>query len=450
MRKPLERRSHHLSHVQTIALGFFLMIFIGTILLMLPIATKSRQPATIMEALFTATSASCVTGLVLQDTASYWSLFGQIVILAMIQIGGLGFMTIATMFFLLLRKRIGLKQREVMSESISVSQIGGILSLTKVILLGTLIIEGTGAILLSIRFVPMFDWKQGIYYGVFHAVSAFCNAGFDLMGIIEPYSSLVYFQSDTLVNLTIMALITIGGLGFLVWDDILKHRLHVRRYRLHTKLVLVCSAVLTFGGALMFWMLERDGLSVGMDGKTQVLTVLFDAVTARTAGFNTTDTAALSDGSKLLTMILMFIGGSPGSTAGGIKTTTIFLLLLYALPNFRHGNSAEVFGRRIVPEDQQKAAQVFFTNLTLAMLGALSIFLLQDLPFSDVLFEVFSAMGTVGMTTGITRELSTASCAIIAFLMYCGRVGSVSFALALMEKRAPARVQSPAENISVG
>ena len=438
------------THVQIIALGFFIMIALGTALLMLPCATAEGVSAPFNVALLTATSASCVTGLVLVDTGTYWSLFGQIVILLLIQVGGLGFMSIATMFFLLLRKRIGLRQREVMSESINVSQIGGVLALTRTIVLGTILIEAVGALLLSIRFVPEFGLWRGLYFSLFHAVSAFCNAGFDLMGVKEPFSSMTGYSGDALVNLTLVALIAIGGFGFLVWEDVRCHGLRFRRYRLHSKLVLTVSAVLTLGGALLFYLFERKGLCAGRSAGEQILTVLFDAVAPRTAGFNTTDTAALSNGSRLLTMFLMLVGGSPGSTAGGIKTTTLCVLALHTIAGFRHGRSTNVYGRRLEQEAIDKAARVFFTNLSLAFFGALVIMGVQELRFSDVLFEVFSAIGTVGMTTGVTRELLPLSQMVIILLMYCGRVGSVSFGLALLEKRAPARVENPVERITIG
>ncbi len=443
------RKKAKLSNVQIIALGFFIMILLGTGLLMLPISSVS--PASFGDALFTATSASCVTGLVQQDTGTYWTTFGQLVIITLIQIGGLGFMTIATLFLLLLRRRMGLRQREVVVEGISYNQLGGFAPFIRRVLLGTLLMEGLGAALLSIRFVPEMGLGRGIYYGVWHSISAFCNAGFDLMGPCSgPYSSFTAYAGDPLVSLTVCALILVGGLGFLVWDDLVRNKLRWRRYRLQTKVVLTVTAALTLGGGALFFLLERENLGAGRPLGEQILSALFDAVTPRTAGFNSTDTAALSPGSLLLTIIFMFIGGSPGSTAGGVKTTTVFVVLLHALSGVRRERSANAFGRSIGDGALKKATSVLYTNLLLALAGALVISAVQPLPLTDVLFETFSAIGTAGMTTGITRDLLPLSQAVIIFLMYCGRVGSISFAVALLEKRALPPVTLPQEEITIG
>lgn len=439
-----------MSHVQIIALGFFLIIMTGTILLMLPVSTKNGQGASFLDAVFTATSASCVTGLVVQDTSTYWSGFGQAVILTMIQIGGLGFMTIATMFFMLLRKRVYLRGRELLTESISVNQVGGIMRLAKKILIGTFLIEGIGALLLMIRFVPLYG-KQGIWMSVFHSVSAFCNGGFDLMGRhTGPYSSLSAFTNDWLVNIVIMALIVIGGVGFVVWDDMLTHKWKLKRYHLHSKIVLFMSTVLIFGGAVLFLIVERNATGAGLSIGDQILAALFDSVTARTAGFNTVDTAALSDAGKLLTIALMFIGGSPGSTAGGVKTTTIMVLMLYSFSYMRKDRGTSVFGRSLEDDALRKASAVFFTNLMLALGVTIAISAIQSLPMLDLMFETFSAIGTVGMSTGLTRDLNNVSRVLIIFLMYCGRVGSLSFANALAGKRKTAPVRDAVEKITIG
>lgn len=439
-----------MSHVQIIALGFFLIIMTGTILLMLPVSTKNGQGAGFLEALFTATSASCVTGLVVQDTSTYWSSFGQAIILTMIQIGGLGFMTIATMFFMLLRRRVLLRGREILTESISVNQVGGIMRLAKKILIGTFLIEGVGALLLMIRLVPLYG-KQGVWMSVFHSVSAFCNGGFDLMGQhTGPYSSLTGFVDDWLVNMVIMALIVIGGVGFVVWDDMLTHKWKIRRYHLHSKIVLFMTGILIFGGAILFLLIERNATGAGLSFGDQTLAALFDSVTARTAGFNTVDTAALSDAGKLLTIALMFIGGSPGSTAGGVKTTTIMVLMLYSFSYMRKNRGTSVFGRSLEEDALRKASAVFFTNLMLALGVTIVISAIQSLPMLDLMFETFSAIGTVGMSTGLTRELNDLSRVLIMFLMYCGRVGSLSFANALAGKRKTAPVRDAVEKITIG
>lgn len=437
-----------ISHLQIIALGYFIMICLGTMLLMLPIASKGES-ATFIESLFTTTSATCVTGLILRDTATAWSGFGQAVILVLIQVGGLGFMTMATLFFKLLRKQMGLREKELIAEGINTSQVGSILNMSAFILKGTLIFEGTGALLLAVRFIPRFGFGKGIWYSVFHSVSAFCNAGFDLFGAeFEPYCSLVPFSADAYVNIIIIALITIGGLGFFVWEDLLAKKFRARKWALHTKLVITTSAILLFGGALIFFFTEDAS---DMSTKEHILTSLFASATARTAGFNTTDTAAMSEAGVLTSIILMFIGGSSGSIAGGIKTTTAAVLVLFALSQVRRQQTNAVFGREIAPEALKKAVTVFLFNLILALTGSVIICAIQkDMSLSQILFEVFSAVGTVGMTMGITRDLALVSKIVLVFLMYCGRVGSVSFALAMLEKRARPAVSYPREEITIG
>ena len=440
-----------LSSIKIIALGYFCVVAAGTLLLLLPFASADGKSAPFVDALFTATSASCVTGLIVRDTATQWSTFGQVVIIAMIQLGGLGFMTIATWFSMLLKRRLGLKEREMMVESINTDSIGNIANITKLIVSGTAIFEGAGALLLATRFIPEFGIGKGIWYSVFHSISAFCNAGFDLMGVYSPYSSLVPFADDAVVNLTICALITIGGIGFLVWDDILKTKCRFKRFRLHTKIVVTVSAILTLGSALLFLVFEKDFTNAGLGVKESLLNAFFDSVTARTAGFNTTDTAALAPASKILTIILMFIGGSPGSTAGGMKTTTLAVIAMSTFNGIRRRQSKGIFGRRLEKDAIHQANSVAFANISLAVFGIIAICAFQpELGISDILFEVASAIGTVGMTTGITRDLETVSRLIIAFLMFCGRVGSISFALALMEKRAAPPVKNPREKITIG
>ena len=439
-----------LSYVQTIALGFLTVIAAGTILLMLPAASQSGEATGLVTALFTSVSASCVTGLVLVDTATYWSGFGQAVIIVLIQLGGLGFMTIATLFSRLLRRRMSMRERGVMAESINTVRVGRIMEITSTIGLGTLIFELAGAVLLSIRFIPEFGLGRGLWYSVFHSISAFCNAGFDLMGVKEPFSSLVSYSDDALVSITIMLLIIFGGIGFLVWDDVRQKGLKWRRYDLQTKLVTLTTLVLIFGGALLFFVIERNRMNADMPLGEQILVSFFSAVTPRTAGFNSVDTAALSDASKLLTVILMFIGGSPGSTAGGIKTTTVAVAFVFLFSGIRGRRGAYVFGRRIPDDAMKRSGMIVSTNLMLALFGALVLCGTQSLPLSDVLIEVFSAIGTVGMSTGITRELSTLSALVVALLMYLGRVGSVSFAMALLERRMDPPVTYPEEQVTVG
>lgn len=439
-----------LSRTQTIALGFFIIICIGTLLLMLPIASRNGTMTGFHDALFTATSATCVTGLVVADTYQHWSIFGQAVILCLIQIGGLGFITIGMFFSIFLRRKIGLKERNLIQESLNGLQLKGVVRLVKNIVPWTFFFEGVGALILMLRFLPKMGFVDALWYGIFHSVSAFCNGGFDLMGRYEAYSSLVLYYDDIVVNLVIMSLIIIGGIGFIVWDDVSRHKFHVKKYLLHTKIVLVTTAVLIIGGAVLFFLFERENLLADMSIKGQVLSSLFGSVTTRTAGFNTTDTGAYTQATRLLMVVLMFIGGSPGSTAGGIKTTTTVVLLLIVISNLRSKPELNIFGRRLDEDEVKKASTVFLINLFLAIVSVTAICAMQPFSLDDVLFEVGSAIGTVGMTTGITRDLTLASRYIIIILMYCGRIGSMSFALSFLERKKQAAIKFPKERITIG
>lgn len=439
-----------LTHTQWIAVGFLIIILCGTFLLMLPVSDRRMQGTDFLSALFTATSATCVTGLVVVDTYQHFSLFGQIVILLMIQVGGLGFVTIGVRVLLMMGKKIGLADRGLLKDSVNALALGGIVRLTKLIIKGTLLIEGIGALLLSIRFIPEFGFWEGIYYSIFHAVSAFCNAGFDLMGRFEAYSSLVRYTNDWLVNLTVISLILIGGLGFLVWNDLIKNRLAFRKYSLHTKMVLTALVVLVVVPSLLFWGLERSGVLGTLSPSGQFWGALFAAVTPRTAGFNTTDVAGMGDAGKILTLVLMLIGGNPGSTAGGVKTTTVMVLLCYIVSMIQHRDGVNVYGRRLEDGMIEKAAVVFTLTLTLAVTASFCICAVDRLPMSDVLLETFSAVNTVGMSTGITRQTGVFSRMVLILLMYCGRIGSLSFALAFTDKRRNSSVRQPMERINIG
>lgn len=440
---------NRMSGMQMIALGFLIIISTGTLLLMLPISSRAGTWTPFLTALFTATSSSCVTGLIMVDTFAHWSLFGQLVILALIQIGGLGFITLGITVSLLLRKKIGLKQRGLIKESLNTMEIGGVVRLIRKVMGGTLFFEGVGAVILTIRFCQDMNWLHAIYYGIFHSISAFCNAGFDLMGRFGS-SSLTGYYDDPAVVLTISLLIIIGGIGFLVWNDLWEHKLHVRRYALHTKMVLCSTLFLIIGGAVLFYLLERDHLFAGMDTRGQILSSFFCSVTPRTAGFNTIDSGALTESSKLLSIILMFIGGAPGSTAGGVKVTTVFVLLLSIRSTLTRTNGTNIFGRRLEDTVLAKAAVVFSLNLMLALCATLVITAISGFPVIDVAFEVFSAIGTVGMTTGITGSLQTLPQVILIILMYLGRLGSLSFALSFTDKKKIAHVRQPMEKINVG
>ncbi|MCD7881001.1 MAG: TrkH family potassium uptake protein [Clostridiales bacterium] len=444
------RKTVRLSRTQMIMVGFLAVILAGACLLMLPFATREGQETTLLGALFTSVSASCVTGLVVYDTWTHWTLFGQLVLLTEIQIGGLGFITIGAFAMTLLRKRIGLEGREMIRESLNTLQLRGSVKLVRRIVRGTLFFEGMGAVLLSVRFVPELGLVRGVYYGIFHAVSAFCNAGFDLMGYQGEYSSFTNYAADPLVNLVLMALILIGGIGFLVWEDLLENRWHWKKYRLQTKIVLSMTAALTVGGTLLFLVSERNGLFAGMTAGERVWAALISAVTPRTAGFNTVDTAALSSGGKILTACLMFIGGSPGSTAGGIKTTTAVVIVLYIRSYLTRQEDCEIFHRRLNRDAIRRASVVVFINFSLALFAILVLLIGQDLPLADVRFEAFSAIGTVGMSTGVTRELNSLSQMVIMLLMFLGRVGSLSFAMSFTERRQRGEVRCLEEEITVG
>ena len=448
----MERKSTKMkrSSTRVIALGFALIILAGAFLLSLPIATRTGSPNA-MAALFTATSATCVTGLAVADTYQNWTLFGQLVILCMIQVGGLGFMTIGVYISVLLKRRIGLQERETLHESVNTLEIAGVVRLVKSIVKGALCIELLGAALLSIRFIPKFGLAKGIYFSIFLSISAFCNAGFDLMGIDEAYSSFTAFEGGILVNLVICSLILVGGIGFIVWDDIARNKWHFKRYLLHTKLALSMTLALTVGGSLLFLVFENNTVFADMSVTERLTGALFASVTPRTAGFNTVDTAAMSNAGKLLTMLYMFIGGSPGSTAGGVKTTTIVVLLFYAIAMVLNRQDINVFGRRLTDDVVKKANAVVAINFSLAAAAAVIIMAMQpQLGFADVIFEVLSAIGTTGMTMGITRDLNTVSRLIIIFLMYCGRLGSLSFALVFARKSAVNSLRLPQERIIVG
>ncbi len=438
------------THARKIAIGFFIIIIAGTFLLTLPISGRSGEWTNPVDALFTATSATCVTGLAVFDTYQYWSVFGQIVIITLIQIGGLGFITFGVGFSIFFKQRIGLARRNLIQESVSALKLAGVVKLVRKIIIGTAIFEGIGAVVLAIRFIPKMGFAVGIYNAVFHSISAFCNAGFDLMGRYEEYSSLTAYSGDIVVNITIMLLIIIGGLGFIVWDDIWHNRLKFRKYSLHSKIVIISTTVLVFGGAILFGIFEHNNTMAGMNPVETVLASLFASVTTRTAGFNTIDLGAMTQSSKLLTDVLMFIGGSPGSTAGGIKTTSIVVMICYIGANLNGIQGVNILGRRISEEDVKKASVVMGINMGIAVVALIAITAVQPFNMDDLLLEVFSAIGTVGLSTGLTRQLTTFSKLVIIFLMYCGRIGSTTFATSFIGNKRRAPVQYPVEHINVG
>ena len=443
-------RKKGLSHAQIMAAGFILVIMSGTFLLMLPFASKTGEVTHFMDALFTSVSASCVTGLVVSDTFAHWTMFGQIVILCMIQVGGLGVITISALVYRLFGQRIGLNMRNMIQESTYAFGLGGIVKSLQRIFLRTFIIEAVGAGLLSIRFIPMLGVGKGIWYGIFHSISAFCNAGFDLMGRFDHYSSLTHVYNDPVINFTVMGLIIVGGLGFVVWDDIATYRFKVRRYSLHSKVVLIMLGALTAVGTTLFLIFEHNNLFAGMSPGQAFMSALFAAVTPRTAGFNTVDLESMTQASKLLTCLFMFIGGNSGSTAGGIKTTTIVVMGAYILSNLTRAPGVHIMKRRIGDENIKMASMVFGLNISLIIVALLIISGCQQLPMDNLLLEVFSAMGTVGLSSGLTRALVPASRIVIMLLMFAGRVGTVTFAVSFRGNRRTAYINYPEEKINVG
>lgn len=436
-----------------VALGFLIIILTGAVLLTLPISARSGEPTDFLDALFTATSATCVTGLVTVGTATHWSGFGQVVILLLIQIGGLGFMSLASIASFLTRRTITLRERMVMSAGLNLTENAGIVRLTRRVLLGTLAFEGAGALLLATRFVPRVGLWQGIKMGVFHSVSAFCNAGFDLIGTPDnPFASLTGYADDWLVNLTIMALIVIGGLGFFVWGDIWDKR-RFRRLRLHTKLVLVTTALLLCVGFLLTLIFEWGNPQTlgAMPTQDKVLAAAFQSVTLRTAGFNTIDQAALTGPSQAVACLLMMIGGSPGSTAGGIKTVTAAVLVLSAISALRGRTTVSAFGRTIVSRSIMNAVTMMIVGGMLSLTGACVISYVESAPFGACLFEAVSAFATVGLSMGLTPTLHTISHLILILLMYLGRVGVLTLGVAvLMRHREPPKMQYPDADVMVG
>lgn len=445
----VHRLTKNLSRTQMIALGFLLIILTGTFLLMTPFASKSGRPTDFLSALFTATSATCVTGLTVVNTFFHWSVFGQIVIICLIQIGGLGFISFGFFFSILLRQRISLNQRGLLKESLNVENISGMVKLSKVILKGTLLIEGTGALILTVNFLPYMKLSTAVYNGIFHSISAFCNAGFDLFARFGS-SSVVNYNDNWGICFTLGMLILIGGIGFFVWYDIYLHKWHVRKYALHTKIVLMATLVITVVSMILFLIMEKDHTFVGMTGPQKILNAFFCSTTPRTAGFNSIDIEAMSTDGKFLTILLMFIGGAPGSTAGGIKLTTLVVLIVYLCSILRRDANTHVFHRRIETNSVLQSTAVVFTNLSLSGLAILIICMVQNTDLTKVMFEVVSAISTVGMTDGFTASLATVSRVVIIFLMYLGRLGSLSFALSFTDKKKKIKITYPIENVNVG
>ena len=435
-----------LNSFQIIVLGFAGVILAGALLLMLPVSSATHCVTPFLSALFTSTTSVCVTGLIVVDTGTYWSVFGQAVILVLIQIGGMGVVTVAAAVTIVSGRKIGLMQRSTMQEAVAAPKMSGIVRLTGFIIRATLLIELSGAALLAPVFCRDFGPIRGLWMAVFHSISAFCNAGIDLMGIRIPFSSLTLYAANPLVNLVIMALIIIGGIGFLTWEDIRSNHLHFSRYRMQSKVILTTTAILILLPALYFYFGEFRQGSFG----TRILLSLFQSVTPRTAGFNTADFSKLTESGQMLTIILMLIGGSPGSTAGGMKTTTLAVLTATAVSVFRRNETPELFKRRIATETVANAASILMMYLSLCLTGAFLISRIEELPMMACMFETASAVGTVGLSFGITPGLGSISRIILIILMYLGRVGGLTLIYAALSGHRIRLGKYPLEKITVG
>ena len=437
MRMELRKKSDRTTRV---LMTFFLVVIAaGTILMVLPVSSADGKSCGLLTALFTATSSVCVTGLSLVDTFTQWSTFGQVILLILIQTGGLGYMTLVSVMFFLLRKKIGLRERLILQQALALNELDGVLRLFRLVLAGTLAIEGAGALILSVRFALQMSLGKAVWMGVFHAISAYCNAGFDLMGVFRPGSSLMIYSGDAVVNIVMYLLIILGGLGFFVWNDLLMHRFRWRRLSVYTRLVLVTTGILLLGGCLAVLALEWNNpetlgtFSLG----EKILTALFQSVTTRTAGFFTVDQGALTDSGKLVSILLMFVGGSSGSTAGGIKTVTVALLFLMALQVARNRKEIVVFERRIPQEQVNIAGAICFLVVGLALIGAVIVSATNGVRLIDALYETASAICTVGLSTGITADLNILSKILLIVFMFFGRVGIMTISLAFMIKEPP-------------
>ena len=448
----MKHRPRSLSATKIIALVFGAIILLGAGLLTLPAASRSGISCGFRPALFTATSATCVTGLVLYDTFTQWSGFGQVVIISLIQIGGLGFMSAATMLVFMLRRKIGLKQRLVMAQALSVSDMDGIVRLQRTVLVGSFTIEGISALILLLRFWPEYGFLTALKWGVFHSISAFCNAGFDIFGCITPGVSLLEFQSDPVVLLTLGALVTVGGLGFLVWQEIAEKK-KFRNFSVYTRLVLVTTLALILAGWVLICILEWNNPHTlgGMTLSDKLLNGLFQSVTLRTAGFAAIDQALLTEGGKAMSMVLMLIGGSSGSTAGGLKTVTFVVLLLFMAARARGRDTVCVYKRTIPQKQVLDAMTIAFILMTLAVLGGILISATSPVSFTDALYESVSALATVGLTAGATGSLSIPAQGLIIVYMYFGRVGVLTISMGFLSgDRAEERFRYAQTNLLIG
>ena len=446
----IPKKLESISSTRLIAFSFLVIILVGATLLMFPFSSRSGEWTNPLTALFTATSATCVTGLAIYDTYMYWSVIGQVIILLLIQIGGLGLMTIISLFAIFTRKRIGLHERKLLMASSGNMRISGIIQLIKKVATITFTCEAAGAICLCFTFIPKMGAVRGIYNAIFHSVSAFCNAGFDLMGIVEPGSSLALYEGKVSVMIPISMLIIVGGIGFQVWVDLLHNKLHAKRYSLHTKVVLTTTAVLLLGGAVLYAIFEANGHLRGMSFGERLLSCGFLSVTTRTAGFSGFDLRELSPSGSLLTMVLMVIGGSPGSTAGGMKTTTLAVMVMAVRGMSLGEKDITVFKRRLNKDLIKQAAVILFIYLFAVLSFAMIISCLESSPLQNTLFETCSALGTAGLTQGLSESAGEITKVLLAILMYGGRIGGLSLLLVFAERKTEAVTKRPAERIMLG
>lgn len=435
-----------------VVLGFVFIILIGALLLMLPISARNGQSTDFFTCLFTATSTTCVTGLTLVDTYTHWSFFGHVIMICLIQIGGLGFMTILSLAFFMSHRRIGLRDRMMMMQSFNLDSMEGVVKLVRHVLTATLVIEGVGAMILAGCFIPQMGLARGIWSGIFHSISAFCNAGFDILGKYDPNSSLIHYQRNAVVLLTISALIIIGGLGFFVWEDIYQQK-NRRRLSLHSKMVLIITPALLFIGTAGFFIMEMNNPETlgGLPWWDKLLGAFFQSTTARTAGFDAMGQAGITEQSKLLTTILMFIGGSSGSTAGGVKTVTVGILVLTTISMMQSKRDLVIFGWRIGHTQILYAVSLIILGAFLVVCGGLFISLLDNVSLYDAIYETASAYGTVGLTSGVTENASTLSRAILILYMFFGRVGIMTVSISvLLRGRQGDGIKYPGGSVLIG
>lgn len=447
----LNRKLTKIGTTRLIAIVFALIILTGTLLLMTPAASRSGTGCSFRGALFTATSATCVTGLTLFDTWTQWSGFGQAVILCLIEIGGLGFMSAASIFVFLLRRRVGMKQRLVMAQSLSVDDMSGVVKLQKVVLTGSLSIQSIGALILALRFLPDVGLRRALTWGIFHSVSAFCNAGFDIMGVFTPGSSIMPYNTDFIVCLTLMALVVLGGLGFFVWEEVARVRCF-KKLSVYTKLVLIISGVLLVLGTVSFAVLEwsNPGTLGPMAWHHKLLNAAFQSVTVRTAGFISFDQGAMTDAGKAVSTILMLIGGSSGSTAGGMKTVTILVMILFLWARLRGRAAVSVFQKTIPNSQVLDALTIAAVMIGLALFGGIFISATSGFSFTDALYESASAIATVGLSAAGTANMSIPAQYLIILYMYFGRVGVLTIALGFLEDRKAERFRYAETKLMIG